>query len=76
MKLKALLKETCIQGDVRISIWNEDEEVEVREILGHECLTDSDIRGFQNLNVKYVFASRDGMLHIELEPVRRRGFES
>ena len=66
MKLKELLKAVTIQGDVRISVWDDDDEIEVTEVLAKDHLTSSDVRNFLNHDVKYVFAGLDNMLHIEL----------
>lgn len=68
MKLKEFLKAVTIQGDVRISVWDDDDEIEVTEVLAKDHLTSSDVRNFLNHDVKYVFAGLDNMLHIELNP--------
>lgn len=71
MKLKDLLKDITIQGDVRISVWDENDEVEVTEVFAQEHLKNSDVRRLLDLNVRCLFAGLDNMLHIELDPSRK-----
>lgn len=73
MTLRTLTKEVEIQGNVRLSIWDDQgEEVEVHEFQYVDNLA-IDINNLSNgkqLNrrkVHFVFAPGDGFLHIELE---------
>ena len=68
MKLKDLLTKITVQGDIRISIWDEmgEYEVEVREFYGEGGLTPSAVSDWKNKLVTYIFVGQDNMLHIEL----------
>lgn len=68
MTLRNLLKHIMIQGDVRLSVWRNDEEIYVQDILGTDNLLHEDIKALLQFHVKYMFASPDEKLHIELEP--------
>ena len=73
MILRTLVKEIEIQGDVRLSVWNDQgEEVEVHEFQYVDNLA-IDINQLPNskqlnrMKVHFVFAPGDGYLHIELD---------
>ena len=74
MKLKDLVSKVIIQGDIRLSVWDEDddEEIKVTYIKSSDMLTVSDISDYKNLIVKYMFVAQDNVLHIELVYDRRR----
>ena len=67
MTLKYLMNNICIQGNVRISVWDGDEEKTIKEFYGVGDLKTQELVGFRNLYVKYIFLGGDNMLHIELE---------
>ena len=68
MKLYDILNNVTIQGNVRVSIWDGDEEVNVRyfdhvdDLAWEHSLPDA----WEELEVRYMFAGTDGFLHIEL----------
>ena len=67
MTLKELTSETRIQGNVRLSAWNDDEEIFVKEYEntdGWKC----DLTRYNEWEVNYMFCPGDGFLHIELIP--------
>jgi len=68
MTLKTLMKGNCIQGDIRLSVW--DDQGEEKEV---KCLTyvdnlacEEDAQRLKNKKVNFIFAPGDGYLHIEL----------
>jgi len=68
MKLYELMNNTIIQGNVRLSVWDADEETTVKYF---DCVDDLGlekwVHEFEDLEIHYVFASPvDGFLHIEL----------
>lgn len=73
MTLKALATNVEIQGNVRISIWDDmgEEEVEVHELRYVDGLrarlNDPELHHLRNLKVTFMFTPEDGYLHIELE---------
>jgi len=71
--LRTLAKETEVQGDVRISIWDDmgEEEIEVHEFfyvsnLAVEINRLPNCKQLYQMKVHFIFASGDGFLHIEL----------
>lgn len=73
MTLKNLLKSVIVQGDVYISVWEDDEEVEVHTFESADNLlvdvTSSKLNHLLGLKIKYMFSPipSDGYLHIELD---------
>lgn len=67
MTLEELTQNITIQGDIRLSVWKDSEEVLVVCVGGTECLANQkDIRKMLGYEVLYIFAAPDGYLHIEL----------
>lgn len=62
-----LIKNTTIQGDVRLSVWKDDEETSVEYFHNVDDMKTEPCRLFAWLKVKYVFCPGDGYLHIELD---------
>ena len=67
MTLRDMITNFTIQGNVRLSLWKDGEEVSVRYIdyaddLGTEKLPPK----WKDKEVTYMFAGVDGFLHIEL----------
>lgn len=61
-----LIKNTTVQGDVRLSVWKDGEETCV-EYFRHVQDMKSEPCGLYKYNpVKYIFCPGDGFLHIEL----------
>ena len=77
MTLKTLSTNIEVQGDIRISIWDDmgSEEIEVHELRYVNDLRSTLYRGdlyhLRNLPVTFLFAPGDGFLHIELRDVRK-----
>lgn len=67
MTLYDLVNGTTLQGDIRLSVWDEDEEVAVEEYKNCEDLSSADLSCYEELAVNYVFVGGDSKLHIELE---------
>ena len=73
MSLYDLVNSVTIQGDVRISFWNDDEEVVLLEENGTDdlcyevCGAGGDVAMFDCCKVKYIFSAGDGYIHIELD---------
>ena len=68
MTLEDLMNGTQIQGDVRLSVWKEEEESAVKCYTGVDDLAYIDIPAdMADMRVKYMFCPGDGYLHIELE---------
>ena len=64
-----LVNSTTVQGDIRLSIWkNYAEEIETVEILNVDDLAREVemIDRFVNMEIMYIFCTRDGFLQIEL----------
>lgn len=79
MTLKTLCKEVNVQGNIRLSIWDElgEEEIEVHEFcyvdgLASHINTLPNGKQLNRMNVHFMFAPGDGFLHIELKPIERR----
>lgn len=68
MKLATLMKSNTIQGDIRLSVWNEyGEEIEVKYLNCVDNLAcEPSAKNWKNKNVSFIFAPGDGFLHIEL----------
>ncbi len=69
MKLKDLIKKVPIQGDIRISMWDDmgENEFFVRNFFSVDRIFISDVKDIQNKEILYMFCGPDGMLHIELD---------
>lgn len=83
MNLYDLMDSTTIQGDVRLSLFNDGEEIAVAEFKCCDGLCSHDLYQFGNTftvdgddvevsewewcEVKYLFCPGDGFLHIEVE---------
>ena len=65
-----MIKNTSVQGDIRISVWEDGEEKIVQYYRNVEDMKCEPCRLFAYHRVKYIFAQGDGVLHIELEPMR------
>ena len=67
MTLYDLVNGTCVQGDVRISVWKDDEEIAVKCYTGVDDLAYVRTPAYmEEMCVKYMFCPGDGYLHIEL----------
>ena len=55
-----------IQGDVRLSVWENDAETMVKELRNVDDLRAADIAEYVNMEVNHMFAAPDGFMHIEL----------
>ena len=55
-----------IQGNVRLSVWENDAETMVKELRNVDDLQTADIYEYVNMDVSYIFAAPDGFMHIEL----------
>ena len=55
-----------IQGNVRLSVWEDDEESMVKEIRQTLDLDNENLKEYENREITYMFAGDDGFLHIEL----------
>lgn len=62
-----LIKNVSIQGDVRLSVWNDGEETAVEYFCNVEDMKLEPCRLYARLKVNYIFSCGDGYLHIELE---------
>lgn len=69
MKLRDLLKKVTVQGDIRISVWDQmgEEEVIVKEFSCMDSLRRCDVMELGDMEICYMFAAPDGALHIELD---------
>lgn len=73
MTLKSLATNVEIQGDIRISIWDDmgESETEIHEFSQVDSLSGTlskpAFHYLRNLQVTYMFAPGDGFLHIELK---------
>ena len=69
MTLYDLVNDVCLQGDIRISAWDEsgEEETVIRTFDGTEyVLTHQIPKKWENAEVTYMFCASDGFLHIEV----------
>ena len=68
MKLYELMNNTIIEGNVRLSVWKDDEEAKVKYFEDVSDLgLNKWVHEFEDLEIHYIFASPvDGFLHIEL----------
>lgn len=67
MTLKTLMNGNCIQGDIRLSLWEDSEETEVEELRYCDNLAcEEAAKKWKNKKVNFIFAPGDGYLHIEL----------
>ena len=66
MTLYDLVNGTMVQGDVRISVWKDDEEIKVKEFTYVDDLSYNNIDEFLDMTVSCIFCGGDGYLHIEL----------
>lgn len=68
MTLYELVYQTKLCGDIRVSMWKDDEEKIIATWTGVEELFSGDIEDeWMDLEVDYIFASPDGSLHIEVK---------
>lgn len=68
MTLYDLVSQVTLQGDIRLSVWDEDgEEIEVEEYDNCEYLSCHVVKRYENLEILYIFSATDSKLHIELE---------
>ena len=70
MKLYELVQDVCLQGDIRISAWDEsgEEETVLRTFDAVEYVLGNQIpKGWEDADVLYMFCPGDGFLHIEVE---------
>lgn len=68
MKLYDLLNGNgiTIQGDVRLSVWENDAETMVKELRSVDDLQGIELDEYEDMEINYMFAAPDGFLHIEL----------
>ena len=66
MTLYELVNSITIQGNVRLSIFEDDSEKST-DYKGTYDLSDEDIEEFEDMMVTYMFYGDDGFMHIELE---------
>lgn len=72
MTLRTLAKETMVQGNVKIEIWEDSEPIEeysftyVDDFLA-TLSSYPETKQLLKRRVKFMFCSGDGYLHIELE---------
>lgn len=77
MLLKKLISDVTIQGNVYISVWDDDDNELDTFFFEHQdnlqgTLNFADTEKYLlNLPVKYMFCPGDGYLHIELRKERR-----
>lgn len=55
-----------IQGDVRLSVWENDAETMVKELRCVDDLQGVELDEYEEMEINYMFAAPDGFLHIEL----------
>ena len=55
-----------IQGDVRLSVWENDSETMVKELRCVDDLQGAELNEYEEMEINYMFAAQDGFLHIEL----------
>ena len=68
MTLGNLTRNTTVQGDIMLQLWNRDGVVAQKIIKGTEDLdTEPSLGLWKRSNIKYIFASPDGMLHIDFD---------
>ena len=66
MTLYDLVSQVTLQGDIRISVWA-DEEEDVIEFENCEYLSCHAVKRYENLEILYILSATDNKLHIELE---------
>lgn len=67
MTLGDLIQNVTVQGDVRLSVWKDDDELSVVYLQETGGLSNQKIiQPKLDYEVLYMFASTDGYLHIEL----------
>lgn len=67
MTLEDLIQNVTVQGNVRLSVWKDDDELSVVYIQETGGLSNQKIiQPKLDYEVLYMFASTDGYLHIEL----------
>lgn len=62
-----LIKNTAVQGNVRLSVWRDGDEQNVEYFRNVEDMKCEPCRLYAWLPIKYIFCPGDGWLHIELE---------
>jgi hypothetical protein len=68
MTLYELVYNVKLQGDIRVSMWVDDEEKIIATWENCTELFSGDIEDeWMDLEVDYIFASPDGFLHIEVK---------
>lgn len=68
MTLYELVNDTTVQGNIRISTWNGDEEEVLLSVSNEDDLCTGDLdEAWEDREVKYIFYPGDGFLHIEVE---------
>ena len=68
MTLYDLVNDVTLQGNIRISSWNGDEEEVLLEVENHDDLFTGDLdESYEDREVTYMFCPGDGYLHIEIE---------
>lgn len=72
MTLRTLAKETMVQGNVKIEIWEDSEPIEEYSFTYVDNLLATlssypETKQLLKRRVKFMFCSGDGYLHIELE---------
>ena len=73
LTLYELVSDVTIQGNVRISYWENDEEQVIRTFDGVEYILNHQIpKRYRDADVIYMFCPGDGYLHIEVESEDQR----
>lgn len=68
MTLTELANTITMQGDIRISLWKDDEEIKVKTYTMTDDLSFMNIpKWAEDKEINYIFCGGDGYLHIELE---------
>ena len=68
MTLYDLVNSTTVQGDIRLSVWKDHEEVEVKQFTYVDDLSYNSVPNkYLDMEVNFIFCGGDGFLHIELE---------
>lgn len=67
MLLGNLIRNTTVQGNVRLSVWKGNEETAVEYFHNVDDLANEPCRLMAWLPIKYIFCPGDGYLHIELD---------
>ena len=71
MTIYELVNDTTVQGAIRVSVFDDDEELILWKTDGTDDFSTGDAdEWWEDLNVNYLFCDGSGVLHIEVEPSR------